>query len=151
VGTSLMEKKYLEFPKGRVGKPGIGVTNLYLVSDDGERVFRFYLAEEYASGDEEMMFSAMEKDKVWDAAGEELETEESEPWESSHTGNVYYLSRSIKVPSLETEITVWPEMEDQEVFSGNKKEKTGEYIGIGRFEGKYRGEILKGACFFEIS
>ena len=149
-GTSLLEKKYTEFPKGRVGKPGMKVTRIYMVPETEDCYYQFYLAEEYSGDNDEMRFSLVDKNDVINIGQNDISDEVKKVWESPHTGNEYAVSRTIKIPSLDLELSVLPEIDDQEVFSPGKRDRVGEYVGKGYFTGTSKGKEIKGTCYIEI-
>ena len=148
-GISWVEKKYAEFPKGRVRKKNADILKLSMVPDGLEKVFLLY--SYITKSETKTEISVLGPDGVENYIVDKDNFRITENWESPHTGRIYPSKMELESPELGMSLKISAETTDQEWFSESKRNTEGEYLGAGGFEGVFEGMPVKGRCFIECS
>lgn len=152
-GTATVEKKYKEIPKGRVKKAEERKLKINFMSDEEDgRFFSLMSKINDSTGEEQTQLFSVGNDGT--IVNEEFESSmlivEGE-WISEETDMIYSLPLKLESPRINLAISTDGYKDAQEVYSKNKNNRMGVYMGGGRFEGNYIGTELKGACVIEMS
>lgn len=149
-GISWVDKKYVEFPKGRIPKPSANTLKINLLPEDSDQAMTIFSILDRNDGrreDELVLLTPGEDAEVF--RGEELSLETDRTWVSEHTDIDYPVGWNLRVPELDLDIKISSDRDDQEVYSVSGRDRVGEYIGLGTFTGKSGGETFEGLCSIE--
>lgn len=151
-GVAWVEKKHVAFPKGKLKKNNINATKINFIPDGEERRYSFMAQYDVSDEKGEYWFAEMESDGTFNVR--EIKPDpihNDKMWFSNNTGISYQIPFHIIDPYLKLDVFVTPKIIDQEVYSPYKRNREGEYIGIGAFEGTIDGADIKGLCTIEMS
>ena len=150
-GTAWIEKKYAEFPKGRIKPTNTKRLKINFVPNNIEKRLSYVSLSYMLTGEEKTWFTVIEPEGRYFTQETNSDIwEKSSIWVSPDTGIRYPLPININLSDADFEISIFSYQNNQEVHSSGSK-KTGEYVGIGHFVGKYEGLEIKGLCSIEIS
>ncbi len=152
VGTSWVEKKYLQFPKGRQKSVDARLCKLTMLPDNKEEKFTLVNALSKKGTYDDSVFTIIDLGGEYESIelDEKTITADSE-WLSDNTGNAYPIPLSVDIPEKDFYVTITPDIFDQEVYSPYVRDRVGEYLGTGTFDGTYKGAPVSGRCAIEIA
>ena len=151
-GISWFEKKYVEFPKGKIPQPTADTIKINLVPEETDQVITiFSITDGNAEESEKRLSLLTPGEPREDYESEEFSLEETGSWVSPHTDIEYPVKWNLDVPDLELKIDITADRDDQEVYTVSNKVKVGEYVGLGTFSGTCGGEPFSGVCSIETA
>lgn len=152
-GTAWVEKKYVEFPKGRIKKTNTSILKINLIPYSSEKRYTLISVCDKSSAKVKSWIVEIKPDGTVSTCEviANFAQHYDKAWVSGNTGKNYPLPLQIRIPDIMLDVSITPGMEDQEVYSPYKRNREGEYMGTGVFEGTFKNLELKGMCTIEIS